>query len=219
MEDVAERLGIKPATVKIHIARVRKKLEDPESMRQIDTEQFDPASSHPEQTAVAINRLSDPQRNVAKVARELGLSPKMAKDIAESLDRDLMPLKRAIEEVRVEDLTMRFGTLVRDSVDAITPEKLNASSARDLAVVAGIATTNFQLLRGLPTSRMDISDRREMNEVMNLIMEEVGRRGFEIDVTPEGVTTVKKTHGTREDRRHAKRIERQAETIDVTATA
>jgi transposase-like protein len=215
VEDVAERLGIKPATVKIHIARVRKKLEDPDSMRAIDTDKFDPASTHPDETAVAINRLSDPQRNVAKVARELGLSPKMAKNIAESLDRDLLPLKRVIEEVRVEDLTKRFGTLVRDAVDAITPKKLKDSDARDLAVVAGIATTNYQLLRGLPTSRMEISDRREMNEVMTLIMEEVSRRGFEIDVTPEGVTTVKKTHGTREDRRSAKRRERQTETIDV----
>jgi predicted transcriptional regulator len=218
IEDVAERLGIKPKTVERHLALVLKKLEDPDSMREIDTERFDPASTHPEETAVAINRLSDPQRNVAKVARELGLSPEMAKNIAESLDRDLLPLKRVIEEVRVEDLTKRFGTLARDAVDAITPEKLAASAARDLAVVAGIATTNYQLLRGLPTSRMEISDRREMNEVMTLIMEEVSRRGFEIDVTPEGVTTVKKTHGTREDRRHQKRLERQAETIDVSAS-
>jgi len=215
---VAERLGIKPATAKIHIAKVRKKLEDPDSMRPVDTDQFDPVGSDPDKAAVAINRLSDPQRNVAKVARELGLSSQVATKIAQSLDRDLLPLKRQIEDVRLEDLTKRFGTLARDAADAITPEKLNASSARDLAVVAGIATTNWQLLRGQPTSRMDITDRREMNEVMDLILEEVNRRGFEIDVTPEGMVTTKKTHGTREDRRRGKREARQAETVNVSAS-
>jgi transposase len=193
---IAKKLGVKESTVKRHLSQVRKNLDEPGSLVQPTTtsnaanllEQRDP-KKHGE----ALVALTRPGRSIEGVAKSLGVSPGVATRIAKDLDGELLPLKRAIEDVRIEDLTKRFGTLSRDAIDAITPDKLLRSSAPQLAVIAGIAVDKFQLLRGQPTQRMEIGDRRQMNEVLALIVKEAKRRGVEIDVTPEGATSAKKS--------------------------
>jgi transposase-like protein len=190
--EIARRQGVKPITIKRHLALVDRKLAEPEALKSPGTRQGPAHRSvtDPDTYAKAIAQLSDPQRNIAGIARSLGLAPDAAAKIAYELDTHFQPLKRELEDVRVEELTKAFGTLTRDALAAITDDKLRASSARDLGVLAGIGSQNFQLLRGQPTSRMEISDRRNMNEVLKLMYAEAKRRGFEIDVTPDGTTSV-----------------------------
>jgi len=190
---VAEKLGRSVQTVKSHLARVRRKIESPESLRRPDTGPIHYSKNQPDKYAKAVVELSGPKRNVAATARKVGISPKTAKKIADELDRDLIPLQRELEDVRLEDLKKRFGTLTRDALDAITPEKLTEAKARDLAIISAVGVDKWQLLRGQPTQRMEISDRREMNELMKLLVEESKRRGVEIDVTPDGGVTAKKS--------------------------
>ena len=185
-------LGVKPTTVKTRLARVERKLVDPNSMRSAGGVQAHLSAKDPDTYAKAVVELSDPQRKIAEIGRKLGLSPQVASKIARECDTYLQPLGREIREVRLEEIVRRFGTLTEDAIDAITPEKLSEANARDLAVIAGISATNWQLLRGQPTSRMEINDRREMNEVLKMMVNEAKRRGLEIDVTPEGVTSVAK---------------------------
>jgi transposase-like protein len=195
--DLAIRLGVKPDTVKRRLSQVRQKLKDPDSLeflgRSGKTGQPQIHEKHPEKFAAAVVELSGTQINVAEVARSVGIAPNMASKIAKLLDGELLPLKRELTDVRLDDLTKRFGTLARDAVDAITPQKLASASAQQLAIVAGVATDKFQLLRGQPTQRMEIGDRRKLDEVLNLILKEAKRRNIEIDVTPEGGVTAKKS--------------------------
>ncbi len=193
-EDLAIRLGVKPATVKLHLARVNKRLDDPGSLKVPG--QRGPVSldwSDPEKFAAGVAALSDPAQSVAGAARQAGLNPDVAYKIAKRLDGDLQPLGRVLEDVRIEDLTRRFGMLTRDALDHLTPEKLNGATAQQLAIIAGIAADKWQLLRGQPTQRVEIDDRRKMDEVLNLIMQEAQRRNIEIDVTPEGEVTAKRS--------------------------
>ncbi len=192
-KDLAGRLGVSVDTVKRRLSQVKKKLEDPNSLRSLDAGMPDLSRSDPEKFSAVVNQLSDFKVNVAEVARSVGIAPNTAQTIANLLDSELMPLKRELTDIRLEDLTKRFGTLARDAVDAITPQKLAKSCARDLAIIAGVATDKFQLLRGQPTQRMEIGDRRKMDEVLTAILNEAKRRNIEIDVTPEGVVTAKKS--------------------------
>ncbi len=193
-EKLAKKLGCAASTVKTHLSRVKMGLEG--------SAPIPPTSQgegklleivDPEKHAEALSQLSAPYRNIEEVAKKVGISPTLARKLAKDLDGELQPLKRAVEDVRLEDLTKQFGTLTRDSIDAITPEKLRKAGAKDLAIIAGIGVQNWQLLRGQPTSRMEIDDRREANELVKLLMKEAARRGIEIDVTPEGGVSAQKS--------------------------
>jgi len=193
IKKLAKKLKVVESTITRHLSRVRYRIEEgvPENLpkRAAGTGFED---IEPEKHAEMLSKLSEPCRQVATVAREVGVRPDMAYKIAKDLDGELQPLKRKIEAIRLEDLTNRFGTLARDAIDAITPEKIEKASAKDLGVLSGIAVDKWQLLRGQPTSRMEIGDRRQMNELLELLVKEAKRRGVEIDVTPEGGVTAKK---------------------------
>lgn len=73
----------------------------------------------------------------------------------------------------------------------ITPENLRFATPKDLAAIADRATEKVQLLKGLPTQRVAHEDRRKLDELVVMLMEEVKRRGIEIDVTPTGDVEVK----------------------------
>lgn len=192
-EKLATKMGVTPATIKTRLARIRKRLEDPASLPRGLQGAPTMDYSDPEKFAAAVNALSNPAKTVAEAARRAGLNPDVAYKVAKRLDGDLQPLGRALEDVRLEDLTKRFGMMARDAIDAITPEKLNGATAQQLAIIAGIGADKWQLLRGQPTARVEIEDRRKMDEVLTLIMQEAKRRNMEIDVTPEGEVTAKRS--------------------------
>jgi len=209
--EIAEEIGKTPTTVKTHLSRVRVKLADPKSMVQptvpgAGDHSFE--TKNPAKFADAVVAMSAPGATAAQVARDVGIGAETAARIGRQLDGELRPLGRKLEDVRLEDLTKRFGTLARDAVDAITQTKLDAASAQQLAIIAGVATDKFQLLRGQPTQRMDITDRREMNEILKLIVDEAKRRNIEIDVTPEGATSATKSpYRSAAHKREVQRIE------------
>jgi hypothetical protein len=206
---LAKKLKVAESTVKRHLSLIKKKLEDPESLvmptgdpeKGVALEQSDP-----EKHAQAVSLLSDRFQNVAAVAKQVGISVGAATNIARDLEGDMSPLKREIAEIRLDDITKRFGTLTRDAIDAITPEKLERANAQQLAVIAGISADKWQLLRGQPTSRTEIGDRRQMNELIGIIAKEAKRRGIEIDITPEGVTATKSPYRNANDQRLQKQI-------------
>jgi len=212
---LAEELGVTHHAVKVNLARVAKKLENPDALRSVDKNPPGFHETDPDGFASAVVALSDPESKVGAIAKKLGISPSTVRKLAKELDGELMPLKREIQDVRLEGMVKRFGTLAKDSVDAITPDKLAGASARDLAVISGIATQNWQLLLGQPTQRMEISDRREMNEMLGLILQEVERRGYEVDVTPEGAVTTRRLYATREELREKRRADKRAAVVDV----
>lgn len=193
---LAKKLGVAESTITRHLSQVRVKIDRP-SLTQPTKSNFGGGLSMEERDnkkyAQIVSKLADPYRSIAAVAREVGVSPDTASRIAKELELEMQPVKRAIEEVRLEDLTKLYGTLARDSANAITQEKLDAATAQQLAVISGIAVDKWQLLRGQPTQRTEIGDRRQSNELMAMLFKEARRRGIEIDVTPEGGTTAKKS--------------------------
>jgi len=200
-KDAADRLGLKPETIARHLRRVKQSLTDPDFTAKLSTSDNssnkpDVYDDDPERFAEAVVKLSSPAATAAQVARDMGMSPRIALKIGKKLEGELQPLGRVLEDVALIDLLKRFGTMTRDAIDAITPEKLEKACARDLAVIAGIGAQNWQLMRGQPTSRVEIGDRRQMDEVLKLLFKEAERRGVEIDVTPEGTVTAGKSKYT-----------------------
>ncbi len=180
---LAKARGITPSKTKIHLARVKRRLADPESIRsfpeRLTIEGRDPAAF-----ADAVIELSTPGSTIASSARAAGISTDATKAIANRLDNDLVGVGRPIKALKLQEITDEFGQLALDAVRAITPEKLEEARARDLAVISGVAIDTWQLLRGQPTSRMEISDRRKLDEVAALLMKEAARRGVTLEIDP-----------------------------------
>lgn len=196
MKPFAKSLGIPVVTAMNHVKKVQHALKHgppPKANGKNSTTGLTIEQRDDEATADLILGLTEPGAKIAAVARKAGVSPGTAKRIATVLDGELAPLKRELVDIRLEDLVQRFGTLTRDAVDAITPEKLKGASAKDLAVIAGIAGEKWQLFRGQPTQRLEVSDRRQLNELLGEILKEAKRRNIEIDVTPEGEVFAKKS--------------------------
>jgi hypothetical protein len=185
---LAKKLSVSESTVKRHLSRVRQGLGVAPQNPGSSSEDINPVGH-----AKAVVGMAKPGATATAVAKECGVTIKTAQHIGEQLNAELQPLGRELADVRIEDLTKRFGTLARDAVDSITLEKLQKASARDLAIISGVAVDKFQLLRGQPTSRMEIGDRRKMDELMVMMFKEAKRRGIEIDVTPEGGVTAKRS--------------------------
>jgi transposase-like protein len=89
--------------------------------------------------------------NIKRTARELGLPRKtvctwsQGRGISEEV-------KRMSEDPEVrKELAGKFKQTANRALDALTDEKLAGASAKDLALVAGIATDKSELLQGRAT--------------------------------------------------------------------
>lgn len=62
-------------------------------------------------------------------------------------------------------------------------EKLMAESRlKDVGIMAGIATEKFLLMEGQPTQIMGQVEQKKLNDLLPAIMEEVKRRGANVQV-------------------------------------
>lgn len=78
-------------------------------------------------------------------------------------------------EVLTEKLTL--------TVNALTKEKLDATGARDLAIVFGILTEKRELLKGKPTQIFSFEERRKTGDLLSVYVKDAQRRGIVVDAT------------------------------------
>ncbi len=135
--------------------------------------------------AEAIVIASDPGvSNFARAARESGLSVNMANKIKKKLDRDLLPVKLAVREVKTSQLLGLTADRAQRILEGITQEDIDKAGLRDKAVAAAIFIEKRQLLSGEPTHLIGVQDRRHLGDLTKALMIEAQRRGITIDVSP-----------------------------------
>lgn len=135
--------------------------------------------------AEAIVVASDPGvSNFARAAREAGLSVGMANKIKKKLDRDLLPVKLAVREVKTSQLLGLTADRAQRILEGITQEDIDKAGLRDKAVAAAIFIEKRQLLSGEPTHLIGVQDRRHLGDLTKALMLEAQRRGITIDVSP-----------------------------------
>ena len=139
---------------------------------------------------VAEFRLCNPEASYQQIGKATGVARDTVRDYLRRLE---MRSTREWEErkaISQAALAEKFNRLAVGAVDAITDQKLAATSAEKLAVVAGIATDKHLLLTGQPTAIFGVEDRRKLHELIPALTAEAKRRGLTIegeykDVTPE----------------------------------
>lgn len=153
-----------------------------------------------EDVAKAIVIASDPGvTNFAKAAREAGLSPAMANKIKAKLDRELLPVKLAVQEVKTSQLLGLTADRAYRILDSISQKDIDDAKLRDKAVAAAILLEKRQLLSGEPTHLIGVQDRRHLGDLTKALMLEAQRRGITIDVSPIDGSTRCLDENTTED--------------------
>lgn len=118
-------------------------------------------------------------------AERLGIPYTTAKSIAERLNTSQIAVRDEIRTVKRDYLKRRWGVVAEDALDAITQEKLDAASVRDLGILGGIATDKLLVLQGLPTQIVRTEeDRAKLGDLAEALMLEMGRRGIQVKVPP-----------------------------------
>lgn len=90
-------------------------------------------------------------------------------------------------------LSEHIATLKRkiaQVLEGITDEKIAKAHARDLAIVYGVLIDKMQLLEGKPTQILSVEERRDLKDLLPLLMAEAARREITLrtDTAPPGAT-------------------------------
>lgn len=107
--------------------------------------------------------------------------------------RKRLAIRNGQEKMEVKSLSERelIGALDKKVAHALyflDDFTFAASSAKELAGVIDIMIEKIQLLKGKPTSITSIEDRRKINELLPVLMEEARRRGVVIEGSAVDVT-------------------------------
>ena len=119
--------------------------------------------------AVADYRLANPEASFDTIAKATGASKTTVQRYVKRQEMRPTPEWLRAREVKQSELAGDYAKLARASAHAITDEKLEDASPRDLAVISGIATDKHLLLTGQPTAIFGVEDRRKMNELIPAI--------------------------------------------------
>jgi len=140
----------------------------------------------PEKAAEFINVVSNPlMDNLSKAIREVGLPPDAARHLMARLNSDYQPVLRELQRVKTDHMVREFENLSVRAVQAITDDKLENTSAYQLALIGAIAADKRELLDGRPTERISHEDRLKLPEVIEALMAEANRRGLVKTINPE----------------------------------
>ena len=111
---------------------------------------------------------------------------------------------------RLDQHLQRLDQLIERVLGAITDEKLDKAHARDLAIVYGVLIDKKQLLEGKPTQILSIEERRDLSELLPLLLKEAERRQITMrtDTAPVNGTVHVDVSQKPRDGRKTKRLQR-----------
>jgi hypothetical protein len=133
----------------------------------------------------------DPECNVRKLAREVGLPQTTANEIVKRLETRYMPVTKEVEKFTTKTILQKIETALPLMLDKLADTDLiNKSTLREVAVAANILVDKRQLLRGEPTQIMSIDERKSLDDLAPVFLAEARRRGQIVDVEFEDKTPI-----------------------------
>jgi hypothetical protein len=153
---------------------------------QLDIQRGSLADREPEKYAQAVDLLTnadaEAQMSAAAIAKRLNLPKDTAQAVAREIRSIYFPTAIEARSVKLDRLKELWGMRAEEALAAITPAKMASSSAKDNAIIAGIATEKLLLLRGQPTQIVRTEkERAKLDVLAQAFMSEARRRGYRVD--------------------------------------
>ncbi len=118
---------------------------------------------------------------VRKLALEEGIEPQAVRGLVERMNRAGLGIPTDLREASVPQLIKLMGDRALQLIESVDVNAIADAKLRDKTIAFGILIDKLQLLSGQPTQRLDISDRRKMDELMIMMFKEAKRRGIKFD--------------------------------------
>ncbi len=93
----------------------------------------------------------------------------------------------ALKDVRTDQLTklLDHNSLnILEAIATMTPDSLQGEGIKDLSVAMSLHLEKRALLRKEPTQRIQIEDRRHLNELLQAVHDEMLRRDLTVETDP-----------------------------------
>ena len=129
----------------------------------------------------AIEAASPMIEEVRKLALEEGIEPQAVRGLVERMNRAGLGIPTDLREASAPQLLKLMGDRALQLIESVDINAIADAKLRDKMIAFGILVDKLQLLRGEPTQRLDISDRRRMDELMVMMFKEAKRRGIKFD--------------------------------------
>ena len=157
----------------------------------------------PHELADLLEAGSEPHKALITAARELGLDEKVTARMLERIKSQFQPVLSEMRAVKTTEILKALEDRAYRALLYMDDYALAKSSAKDLAVIAGIMLEKRALLRGEPTQILSVEDRTSMNELLPALLQEAQKRGMFVDVI-DGMVDVTPGDADRDYRPRAK---------------
>jgi len=190
--EVGRRLGIAKGTVDRFLHSVRNKLEGkpyraPRGEHGKSWSGVD--KTRPEEWGKAVDALTGADiPNIVELARQAeitNITPDALRALQKRLDSgDLAPIQQAIQPIKNERLSAITAQKAERIINSITDADIDNAKLRDKAIASAVLIDKHLLLEGKPTSRIEISDTRQIGELMQRLVKVMQHRGMEVEINP-----------------------------------
>jgi hypothetical protein len=135
----------------------------------------------PDKAADLMIAATDPWHTLESAAQACGLDTNVAQAVVQRLRHRYTPVNAKLREVQTKHLIALIEDRALMALEYMDEAAFAQANLRDLTIAMGVLLEKRQLLSGEPTQILSVEERRDLNEVLPLVMREAKRRGVTID--------------------------------------
>ena len=181
-KDIAFEMGCSENVVKKQINSIYRKLGIKggtlETSKPTLTEQ-----AKPEQAAALMDAATDPFANIARAIKESGLPQSTGEAFLRRLRVRYGKVPQLVRNLKTQDIIRKLNERIELALEYMDEKVIAEASFRDLAMGTSALLEKRQLLSGEPTQILSDLERKNLHELMPLLIVEAKRRGITIEGT------------------------------------
>ena len=143
----------------------------------------------PIETAKAIDQLTDNIRNLKQIARNCGLPKSTVEVLAARIERKYMPIVSKIKDIKTSHILNLVEEKLMMVLQNIDEFDIATADLKGKAYAVDILIKNRNLLNNQPTAILSVGERKKINDLIPMLMQEATRRGVIIEGTSHAVNS------------------------------
>jgi len=187
--EISEIMGVRPQQVWKYHHDAKKKMEAKAAEERRQRLMPGPhaiENKHPEAAAKIIDKVLSPEqyRKIDDLAAEVGLHKSTVDALKKRLEFRYLPVGIELGRIRTEQFAEGIDGYANWILNSVDECDLLKASLKDKISAFCMLIDRRQLLSGEPTQILSINERKDINDLMPLLVAEATRRGLTIDVDP-----------------------------------
>jgi len=150
----------------------------------------EPEADLPADAVAALHAISAPVEQVLEAHRAAGISRDITMGVIQRLAAQQAGFKHSLKALSVKFLIGTIEEKIALVLHYLDEFAISSAKPRDLAIILGILIDKRQLLLGEPTQILSMQDRKHVNELIPVLLQEAEARGMTIDLTPASYSEV-----------------------------